>query len=100
MSGDLRVPTIGGAAPSAAVRPANIGMWLMGAFAAWMWLQTFWAESPALHFEGCVLFTKYVILIFLLERPTAAASSWISDRACPTRTPSACIWSPARPSLG
>ena len=34
-------------------------------YTLWMWLQLPWVESPW-HFEGVVLFTKYLLLIFLI----------------------------------
>jgi O-antigen ligase len=33
-----------------------------------MWTQSLWAIDGRLHLEGCVLFTKYLVLAFILER--------------------------------
>jgi O-antigen ligase len=37
-------------------------------FALWMWIQNIWALSPTEHLEGSVLFTKYVVLYYLMYR--------------------------------
>lgn len=34
-------------------------------YALWMWLQLLWVESP-MHLEGTMLFTKYVLLFYLI----------------------------------
>jgi len=66
-------PVHGGHAPRVPVSemtrrtPLSAGFWLLAAFAAWMWMQTLWAEGPG-HLDGCILFTKYVVLFFLVER--------------------------------
>ena len=35
-------------------------------YVAWMWLQGIWALDNSLHFEGCILFTKYIVLFYLI----------------------------------
>jgi O-antigen ligase len=47
-------------------------------FTAWLWIQSFWALEPADHREACVLFTKYVILFYLIYRllDTAEKITW------------------------
>jgi len=42
-------------------------VWLI-TFAAWLWVQTPWALNAAWHFEGCMLFTKYVVLFIVIYR--------------------------------
>lgn len=37
-------------------------------FAIWMWIQNAWALAPSEHLEASVLFTKYIILYFLVYR--------------------------------
>ncbi|MGQ0384076.1 MAG: O-antigen ligase family protein [Gammaproteobacteria bacterium] len=37
-------------------------------FTAWFWLQNLWALEPEKHFEASVLFTKYLVLYFLIYR--------------------------------
>jgi len=38
------------------------------AFTIWMWIQNLWALAPEVHFEASVLFTKYIVLFFLIYR--------------------------------
>lgn len=47
---------------------ANTGVQSLMAFCAWMWLQYAWAVRPDYHLEGCILFTKYVVLCFILYK--------------------------------
>lgn len=42
-------------------------VWLT-AFSAWIWIQTPWALNRTWHFDGAILFSKYVVLFFLLFR--------------------------------
>lgn len=49
-------------------RPVSGGLVVLSLFASWMWVQSLWAVGPDLHLEGCILFTKYVVLVFLIER--------------------------------
>lgn len=44
---------------------------LLLCYAAWTWVQTPWAVNVDLHLEGAVLFTKYVILSYVVYRLTA-----------------------------
>ena len=44
------------------------GLVWLSTFALWLWIQTPWAINPAWHFEGCMLFTKYVILFVVMYR--------------------------------
>jgi O-antigen ligase len=37
-------------------------------FAIWMWIQNIWALAPPEHLEASVLFTKYLVLFFLMYR--------------------------------
>lgn len=39
---------------------------LLVAYAIWMWIQFFWAINYDDHLEGTILFTKYVILFYLI----------------------------------
>lgn len=39
---------------------------LLIAFTIWMWIQNAWALAPPEHFEASILFTKYVVLYYLL----------------------------------
>ena len=48
--------------------PLNAGLVLLVMLTAWMWIQSAWAVDPEAHFEGCMLFTKYVMLFFIIER--------------------------------
>jgi len=45
-------------------RPAKILL----VFTVWVWIQNIWALSPDEHFELSILFTKYVLLFFLIYR--------------------------------
>ena len=36
------------------------------AYTLWMWIQLSWAASIDLHIEGCILFTKYVVLFYMI----------------------------------
>lgn len=57
--------------PRKAAGPPWHGNWaakLLILFAAWMWIQSAWALDTSSHLDGCVLFTKYVILFYLIYR--------------------------------
>ena len=41
---------------------------LMLLYAVWMWIQTAWANP--MHLDGAILFTKYILLFFLVYRLT------------------------------
>jgi hypothetical protein len=45
----------------------NWGAGILISFTIWMWIQTFWAVNP-LHSEGAILFSKYVLLFYLIYR--------------------------------
>lgn len=62
------VATVRMPAPMGPLWSANWGARLLIAYAIWMWLQTPWAINSSLHLEGCVLFTKYVILFYIIYR--------------------------------
>jgi O-antigen ligase len=38
------------------------------AYTVWLWIQSFWALNPVAHNEAAVLFTKYVVLFYLIYR--------------------------------
>ena len=42
--------------------------WLLIAYTTWMWIQTVFAVDTTIHFEGCILYTKYVLLFFVIYR--------------------------------
>lgn len=44
------------------------GVRLLIAYTTWMWIQTAWAVNSSLHLEGCMLFTKYIILFYIIYR--------------------------------
>jgi len=57
--------------PSPSSRPSWFSNWgarLLLIYVAWMWLQSLWAVNPAYHLEGCILFTKYVILFYIMYK--------------------------------
>ena len=35
-------------------------------FLGWMWIQSFWAVDSNEHWEGCILFSKYLLLYYLI----------------------------------
>ena len=41
---------------------------LLIVFTVWLWIQNAWALSPDEHFGVSVLFTKYLVLLFLIHR--------------------------------
>jgi hypothetical protein len=47
---------------------ANAGAKLLIALTGWIWIQNLWALSPDDHLELSILFTKYVVLIYLIYR--------------------------------
>ena len=47
---------------------ASTGIRLLLIFVVWMWVQSAWAVNLAYHTEGAILFTKYVVLYFILYR--------------------------------
>lgn len=38
------------------------------AYTVWLWIQSLWALNPAAHSEASVLFTKYIVLFYLIYR--------------------------------
>ena len=46
----------------------SFGFWCLALFACWAWIQSSWALDPQTHLEGCILFTKYVVLFFIVDR--------------------------------
>ena len=38
------------------------------AYTVWLWIQSFWALNPVMHREAAVLFTKYVLLFYIIYR--------------------------------
>jgi len=50
-------------------RPAwtgNNGVRILILMTIWIWIQNFWAFSPHLHLELSILYTKYVVLLYLI----------------------------------
>src|SRR5690606_9790393 len=37
-------------------------------YTAWLWIQTPWALDPVLHREGTIIFTKYLIVYYMVYR--------------------------------
>ena len=59
---------------SSTTRPpwyTSLGARLLIVFTVWVWLQSLWALDPSAHSEGRILFTKYVILFYLIYRIVA-----------------------------
>lgn len=46
----------------------NWGVRILIGYASWMWIQTFWAVNVTQHIEGCILFTKYVVLFYIIYK--------------------------------
>lgn len=66
---------------------ASWGIRFLIAYVAWMWLQNAWAVNGAYHLEGCLLFTKYIVLIYVIYRvvsdeTTVAYFSWGHIAGC------------------
>jgi len=47
---------------------AGRGIKILIAFVVWFWIQSFWALDGKVHQEAAALFTKYLILFFLIYR--------------------------------
>lgn len=45
---------------------ANWSARILIIFVAWMWLQTPFALNKSYHLEGCILFTKYLLLYYII----------------------------------
>lgn len=41
---------------------------LLIGYTLWLWIQNFWALSPAIHLDASILFTKYLVLFYLIYR--------------------------------
>lgn len=55
--------------PAPGERPgwsASTGAKLLITLTAWIWIQNFWALSPEDHFELSILYTKYLVLLYLI----------------------------------
>jgi len=59
-----RVPPVPGRTPWLSTSPAKA----MLLFAVWLWIQNFWALDPAAHLDASFLFTKYLLLYYLIYR--------------------------------
>lgn len=42
--------------------------WFLLLYSAWLWIQMAWALNPDVHREACVLFTKYIVLFYIVYR--------------------------------
>ncbi|HKS56438.1 MAG TPA: O-antigen ligase family protein [Steroidobacteraceae bacterium] len=60
----LRVKDLSGRPSWLSMTPARI----LIAFTVWLWIQSFWALNPLAHNEAAVLFTKYIVLFYLIYR--------------------------------
>lgn len=60
----LRLP----ATPDRPPWTASPGVKILLAFSTWIWVQNLWALSPAEHWELSILFTKYLLLWYLIYR--------------------------------
>lgn len=60
----VRLPARAGAARWTSTAPAV----LLIVFTVWLWIQNLWALSPSEHLEMSILFTKYIVLYYLLFR--------------------------------
>lgn len=56
------------AAPNRSAWYSSTGAVLLLTYVAWMWLQGFWAVDAEEHRTGTILFTKYIVLFFLVYR--------------------------------
>jgi hypothetical protein len=59
-----RFPPVPGRAPWLSALPAKA----LVLFTVWLWVQNEWALDPAQHWEACLLFTKYVVLYWMVYR--------------------------------
>ena len=60
----LRMPPRRGVVAWYETTPARLLM----VFSIWLWLQNFWALSPADHLQASILFTKYIVLFAVIYR--------------------------------
>lgn len=44
----------------------NAGVRILILMTIWIWIQNFWALSPDLHLDLSILYTKYVVLLYLI----------------------------------
>ena len=75
-------PANAGEAPS-----LGPGFWLLALMAVWMWVQSAWAINLDTHLEGCMLFTKYLLLYFVIVRLIRTEAylellSWVHVTGC------------------
>ncbi len=66
---------------------ANGAARLLIVYVAWMWLQTLWALRGDYHLEGCILYTKYLVLFYILyrliaDRQSLELFSWAHVAGC------------------
>ena len=57
--------------PPATDRPSwssNTSAKILIALTTWIWIQNFWALSPEDHFELSILYTKYLVLLYMIYR--------------------------------
>ena len=59
-----RMPKTPGQAPWASTAPGKLLLF----FTVWIWLQSAWAMDPEQHRELAVLYTKYLVLFYLIYR--------------------------------
>lgn len=59
-----RVPDPPGRPTWIQTTPAKLLVW----FTVWFWIQTLWALQPEKHIEAASLFTKYVLLFYLIYK--------------------------------
>ena len=66
----FRVPAVPGRMSWLRTTPGRF----LVAFTVWVWIQNFWALDPEAHLELSILFSKYVLLFYLIYRlvPTPA----------------------------
>lgn len=55
-------------APERSSWASSLGARLLIAYTLWLWLQNLWALDPPENLEASILFTKYVILFYLVYR--------------------------------
>ncbi|HEY8507328.1 MAG TPA: O-antigen ligase family protein [Steroidobacteraceae bacterium] len=60
----LRLPAVRDRTSWLATAP-GVGLIL---FTVWLWIQSFWALDPVEHHEACVLYTKFILLYYLVYR--------------------------------
>ena len=76
-----------GATSASAPPSLGPGFWLLALMAVWMWVQSAWAINLDTHLEGCMLFTKYLMLYFVIVRLIRTEAylellSWVHVAGC------------------